>query len=573
MNSNTILLIFVAIIIIVAILYLISFFLRRKNNDRLDELEKRKIALFDLPVIEEIDEVKKMHLVGQSQNTFREWSQKWVEISTVVFAEMESQIFEIENLNDSFRFVKVKQAIEEANASVDQMEAEVAEIRSALKDLRESEERNSLAVQAALDAYDEMTQLIKSDSKRFGPSIHELEKQVKKIESEFTEFVALNTSGDPMEARFVLEEAERKTYELQDTMLRIPDSYEELKKVFPDQVNEIENGYKKLKKDHYKFPGESLESKIKNLREKIRETMVDLEKLEVDRVEAANVLIAEDIDSLYEVMEKEIQAKKYVDQHKSVVLDYLQHTLKNNRQLMIELDHVSQSYTLSNNELGLARGFQAHIEELEKQYVRANNLIEENEAIYTSIEDLYKEIYKVLDEIEKDQIDIDSSLQKLRKGEKEAQRKIDEFEFKLRNLKRYVEKQRLPGIPKDYLEFFFVATDRVEELSKELNKIRIDMSEINKLVAYCQDDMDLLEEKTNELVDSAALTEQMLQYANRFRHSHPDVERAIERSLILFNREYRYNDALDEIGAALERTEPGAFKRIEAFYHNHREVI
>ena len=388
MNSNTILLIFVAIIIIVAILYLISFFLRRKNNDRLDELEKRKIALFDLPVIEEIDEVKKMHLVGQSQNTFREWSQKWIEISTVVFAEMESQIFEIENLNDSFRFVKVKQAIEEANASIDQMEVEVAEIRAALKDLRESEERNSLAVQAALDAYDEMTQLIKSDSKRFGPSIHELEKQVKKIESEFTEFVALNTSGDPMEARFVLEEAERKTYELQETMLRIPDIYEELKKVFPEQVNEIENGYKKLKKDHYKFPGESLESQIKNLREKIRDTMVDLEKLEVKRVEVANVLIAEDIDSLYEVMEKEIQAKKYVDQHKSVILDYLQHTLKNNRQLMIELDHVSQSYTLSNNELGLTRGFQAHIEELEKQYVRANNLIEEKEAIYTNKEDL-----------------------------------------------------------------------------------------------------------------------------------------------------------------------------------------
>ena len=38
--------------------------------------------------------------------------------------------------------------------------------------------------------------------------------------------------------------------------------------------------------------------------------------------------------------------------------------LKNNRQLMIELDHVSQSYTLNNNELGRSRGFQTEIEEI-----------------------------------------------------------------------------------------------------------------------------------------------------------------------------------------------------------------
>lgn len=31
---------------------------------------------------------------------------------------------------------------------------------------------------------------------------------------------------------------------------------------------------------------------------------------------------------------------------------------------MIELDHVSQSYTLNNNELGRSRGFQTEIEEI-----------------------------------------------------------------------------------------------------------------------------------------------------------------------------------------------------------------
>ncbi len=59
-------------------------------------------------MIEEVDEVKRMHLVGQSQNTFREWNQQWTDISTKSFAELESQIFEVEELNERIRFFKAK---------------------------------------------------------------------------------------------------------------------------------------------------------------------------------------------------------------------------------------------------------------------------------------------------------------------------------------------------------------------------------------------------------------------------------------------------------------------------------
>ncbi len=46
------------------------------------------------------------------------------------------------------------------------------------------------------------------------------------------------------------------------------------------------------------------------------------------------------------------------------------------------------------------------------------------------------------------------------------------------------------------------------------------MEEVNRLVALCEEDLELLDKKTHDLVDAAALTEQMLQYANRYRHTH-----------------------------------------------------
>ncbi len=573
MGSNLIIGIVIAIIVVAAGLYGAGFYMRKKNQEKLDQLEKRKESLFDLPIIEEIDEIKKMHLVGQSQNTFRDWNQKWVDISTRSFSELEGQIFEVENLNETFRFFKAQAAVSEAEATMNIMEQEVQRIRDGLKELRESEERNSLQVQKALDVYEELKQKLRENGEAFGPAYPEIQKQIKSIENEFTQFVTLNTSGDPVEAREVLASAEKNTYKVEDLMNRVPVVFEELNKVFPSQLKEISDSYKKMINDHYVFPGENFQGDIQRVERRVENSLEDLAKVEVEVVEIANRTTAEEIDGLYDVLEREIEARRYVMKNAKVLTDYIEHATRNNRQLLIELDHTSQSYALNHNELGRVRGFQTEIEEIARRNENIAPQLDKNEIPYSELQNFYKDAFKILDDVESQQVEIDDALRELRKGEKIAQDKIDTFEFKLRNLKRFVEKQRLPGLPGEYLEFFFMATDRIEELSKALNRIRVDMEEVNKLVAICEEDLELLDERTHDLVDAAALTEQMMQYANRYRHSHPEVKASIDRSLELFTNEYRYQDALDEIGTALERVEPGAFKRIEDFYFNNRDLV
>nr|WP_279293644.1 septation ring formation regulator EzrA [Enterococcus cecorum] len=572
-GSNLIIGIVVAIIVAAAIVYFVGYFVRKKTLARLDELEQRKEQLFDLPVIEEVDEVKKMHLVGQSQNTFREWNQKWTDLSTTAFADLESQILEVESLNETFRFMKAKQAVEEAEVALLNMEEDVAEIRNGLKELRESEERNSLQVQNALDKYQELKKRMREESDTFGPAYSELQKQLKSIEIEFTQFVTLNTSGDPVEAREVLQTAENHTYTLEDVMNRLPVLYEDLNKTFPDQLKEIEEGYQKLIDDHFVFPENNFLAEVSRVRKRIENSMRDLAKTEVNLVEPANSDTANDIDALYSIMEREIEAKKYVLKNREVIADYVAFATKNNRQLLIEIDHTAQSYTLNHNELGRVRGFQTEVDELVRRNTDMMEKMDGHKIPYSEVQEFYKDAYKILDDIQNQQVEIDEELRELRRGEKVAQEKVENFEFQLRNLKRFVEKQRLPGLPNDYLEFFFMVTDHVEGLNRALNKIRINMEDINRYVDTCQDDLDKLDKETHDLVDAAALTEQMMQYANRYRHSHPDIKASIDRSLDLFTNTYQYQEALDEIGTALERVEPGAFARIENFYFNHRELV
>ncbi|MFV0558612.1 MAG: septation ring formation regulator EzrA [Enterococcus sp.] len=573
MGSNVIISVVITIIVVAAAVYGTGYFMRKKNQDRLNTLEKRKEDLFDLPVIEEIDDVKRMHLVGQSQNTFREWSQLWTEISTSDFAELESQIFEVESLNETFRFLKAQAAIGEVEAIISKMERQVEEVREGLKALRETEERNSLNVQKALDVYEELERQLKETSEVFGPAHSELLKQLKNIEIAFTQFVTLNTSGDPVEASEVLHQAEDQTYELEKLMAKIPPLFEDLHETFPEQMTEIQEGYEKLLADHYVIPVENFQETITRVHKRIENSLKDLEKTEIATIESDNHDTADAIESLYTTMEHEIEAKKYVVKHRAVIKEYIEHATKNNRQLLIELDHTAQSYALNHNELSRVRGFQTEIDELARQHQVIEPQLAEHEIAYSEVEKFYKEAYKVMDEVENQQIEIDDEIRNLRKDEKNAQEKIEEYEFKIRNLKRFVEKQRLPGLPGDYLELFFVASDRIEELGKALNKIRINIEEVNELVRNCQDDLKLLDKTTTELVDAAALTEQMMQYANRYRYSHPEIKSSIEKCLHLFTTDFQYQAALDEIGVALERVEPGAFERIETFYFNHPDLV
>lgn len=573
MGSNLIIGIVMAIIVIAAVVYGVGFYMRKKNQEKLKSLEDRKKALLDLPINDEIEEIRKMHLVGQSHTSFKEWEEKWENLSTEKFAELESQIFEVENLNDAFRFVKAQTAIAKAQTTMDNMEAEIQKIREGFKELRESEERNSEKIQQALDVYEEMKKALRERGDQFGPAFAEIQKQIKNVESEFTSFITLNTSGDPVEAHDVLESAEKNTFALEELMRKIPDEYESLHKTFPEQLEEIAEGYQTLMDQGYVLPVENFAENIQHVNHRVNNTLDDLEKVEITTVEEANVETAQQIDQLYEVMEHEIAAKRYVTQNRKTLADAIVHATNNNRQLLIELDHTSQTYTLNHNELARARSFQSEIEEIARRNDSVDPKLEAGEIPYSEVENFYKDAYKILDSVESEQVEIDQALRDLRKDEKIAQDKAEDLEFRLRNLKRFVEKQRLPGLPSDYLDSFYNVTDRVEELDDTLNRTRVDMDEVNQTVAICEDELSILKEKTNDMVDEAALTEQMMQYANRYRHSHTEVRNSLERAIDLFKYEYRYKDALDEIGNALERVEPGVFKQIEEFYYENRDNL
>ena len=82
-----------------------------------------------------------------------------------------------------------------------------------------------------------------------------------------------------------------------------------------------------------------------------------------------------------------------------------------------------------------------------------------------------------------------------------------------------------------------------------------------------------LEEAAYRIVQNATLTEQLLQYSNRYRSFDDHVQAAFDESLYIFEREYDYAASFKVISDALEMVEAGVTHRFVTSYEKTREQI
>ena len=145
---------------------------------------------------------------------------------------------------------------------------------------------------------------------------------------------------------------------------------------------------------------------------------------------------------------------------------------------------------------------------------------------------------------------------------------LQKYSTKLRTTRRQVEQLNLPGLPKDYLDYFFGVSDEIKRLADELQKYKVNMDEVTKQLIIVESDLETLDEKTNDIRDSVELTERLQQYANRFSDE-SKVAAAAAKSQEEFNK-FNYTTSLETIATALEEAEPGSYKRIEDSYYNEK---
>ena len=573
MSNGQLIYLMVAIAVILVLAYVVAIFLRKRNEGRLEALEERKEELYNLPVNDEVEAVKNMHLIGQSQVAFREWNQKWVDLSLNSFADIENNLFEAEGYNHSFRFLKASHQIDQIESQITLIEEDIAAIRNALADLEKQESKNSGRVLHTLDLFEELQHRVADHSEEYGQGLSEIEKQLENIQSEFSQFVTLNTSGDPVEAAVILDNAENHILALTHIVDRIPAIVATLSKDLPDQLEDLEDGYRKLLDANYYFAETDIEARFQLLYEALKKNHENIAKLELDNAEYENTQIQEEINALYDIFTREIAAQKVVEGLVATLPTYLQHMKENNALLIEDIERLSKNYLLSESDASHVRRLQSELESFETAIIEAISDQDEATQAYSILEEKLESLQENLKKIEDEQISVSERLARVEKDDINARQKANVYVNRLHTIKRYMEKRNLPGIPQSFLKLFFTASNNTEDLMAELEQNLVNIESVNRILEIATKDMEELEAETYNIVQYATLTEQLLQYSNRYRSFDERIQEAFNEALDIFEKEFDYHASFDKISQALEVAEPGVTNRFVTSYEKTRETI
>ena len=573
MSNGQLIYLMVAIAVILILAYVTAIFLRKRNVSRLTALEERKEELYNLPVNDEVEAVKNMHLIGQSQVTFREWNQKWVDLSLNSFADIENHLFEAESYNNSFRFFKAAHKIDQIESQISLIEEDIAAIRNALSELEKQESKNSGRVLHALDLFESLQHTVAEDSEKYGKALPEIEKQLENIQSEFSQFVTLNSSGDPVEAAAILDDTENHILALTHIVDRIPALVETLTKELPDQLADLEEGYRKLLDAKYHFIETDIESRFQLLHESLKNNQENIRQLELDNAEYENNRIQEEINALYDIFTHEIEAQKVVENLLSTLPTYLNHLKENNQVLVQDLERLNKTYLLPESDGNHVRRLQKELAALDTAILEVTEDQRESAQAYSVLEEQLEMLQSNLKDIEDEQISVSERLAQIEKDDLNARQKANVYVNRLHTIKRYMEKRNLPGIPQSFLKLFFTASHNTEDLMAELEQPQVNIESVKRILEIATNDMAVLETETYDIVQYATLTEQLLQYSNRYRSFDERIQEAFNEALEIFEKEFDYRASFEKISQALEVAEPGVTNRFVTSYEKTREAI
>jgi len=557
----------VGIIVLAIVIYIGVLAYQHHVNQQLKELRDRKEKLDKESLSADIKKANRLSLTGKSLQDFNDLQKSFEDIDSNREKQFSEQLEAGEAQTKNFQIFAARETRNKLAELVTVMEQEFNSVKTGLADLQEIDRQHRQAVSDLESKYQEIRKTLLAKNFSYGPSIDKLEDMLSGLEADFDDFSKFTSEGDHEHAESILESLRTETGRLEELLSAIPGLYKDIATEFPAQLTEIKTGSQQMMKQHFNFPKMDFEQEIAGLGKQIETSKQALEGLKIEDASAANARIEKQIDRLYAAMETEYQARGPVEENLDVLSRFIAHAQNQNRVLLRELERLNQNYTLDHDEVATARGLTEQLKQINDGYQLDIQSLTEKSAVYSEILKRQEKQKVELTQIEKQQTEINDSVSALSDEEKKARETLQRFDFEMHSLKRNIENLNLPGLPKDYLDYFFVVSDEVDKLADAIGQVQINMEEITKQLIMIQSDLDTLKEKSTDLRDSAKLAEQLIQYANRFRLSKPEIETASQKAKALFDREYKYTESLETIATALDKVEPGSYKRLEDSYY------
>lgn len=554
--------IIIGIILFIIVVLVYGLIMRKKVYDVVDKHESRKVSILNQNIASELGKVKNLNLVGEAQEKFELWKEKWEKIVTSRLSEVEDCLFDAEDAADHYRFRTAKKILDKIEESLTSVENDIDQILLELNELMDSEELSRKEVEKLTPKLKELKQTLTHDGYKYGKAEKRFITSIRELEQEIQEYEELVEAGNYIQAKQLVNEISEQLSILEGQITEYPEILKTCTERLPGQFNDIMLGLQEMKRDGYYVEHLHIEKDIHNYRQRLSDCIKSLEKGTMSDIHAITSEIDERITEMYDQLEEEAIARNYVE---SQIPNY-QQALSNLDQLFsetkLEVEQLRKTYYFEDKDMEkylyidkTITKSKANLEEL------ANELTKSNTA-HSEMRRKLEDGFEILKELKERQTEFKEQIRNLRKDELEAKEKLASIREQLNDLQRKLKKSNLPGIPSFIWKVMEEAMNKNKEVMTELEKQPLDITEIQRVLTEAESVVKQAADKTEIMLDQAYLTEQVIQYANRYRTGNPILAAKLSEAERLF-RSYKYEMALEKAAKSVEEVEPGALQKIE----------
>ena len=549
-------------ILAIIVIITVGLILRKKLYDSVDHYEGWKLDIMNRNIAAELSKMKDLNMKGEAKENFEMWKEQWDSILTEELATVEELLYDTEKAADKYNFPAAKKYMKEMETILVTTEEKLETLLADIHALLETEEKNRLAMESYEPQLQELRKFLSQNRYTFNKADVRYELRMDEMKEIIDTYNELIENGNYMEATEQVTLMGERLENIKEEMDEFPTLYKKCNQEIPAQLEELTNGINEMVKEGYSFNQTDLLIEIGHFQSRLIEAVEVLEKEGTESVKQLIPEVEDRMKEMYDQLEEEAIARNFVETKIPNYERAIESFEKQFADTKEEVALLTQAYHFENEELEKYRALENQLLDTRQLLKELEEKVAENKETHTSVRTELEQAFEKLQQVEEEHEMFKKSIDNLRKDELEARNELQKMNEEINQVNRKLRSSNLPGVPNFIWQLLEEANGKNNEVVAALNKEPLDIIEVQQALSDAKSAVQYAIENTNKVLEQAFLTEQVIQYANRYRSSFPELATKLEESERLF-RKAEYELALENAAKAVEEIEPGALKRIE----------
>lgn len=554
---------FIGIILLIIVLIIFGLISRKKIYDTVDRLESWKLDIMGRNVASQLGRIKSLNLTGETQEKFEAWKERWESILTKELPDIEEYLFDAEEAADRYRFSKSRKIVNDAEKVLGSIENDIEKMLQEVDELIESEKLSRKETEELHPTLKVLRREISQNRFQYGKADSNFEEKIDGMEAEFDKYYELVDLGNYLEAEQLVINMKADIENLEIQIKAFPEVYKQCKHDLPAQLENLHSGIKEMKDGGYHVSHLGFEKETRTYQDQLLDGVRSLDDGDTSIAEPMIKDIEERIKEMYQLLEKEALAKNYLEIQVPSYQASLANFTNTFHDTKTEVEHLRQAYYFEDTDMERYLSLEKTITMLKDQLDKLSDEKENEDTAHSELREQIESGFDQIEALQKKHEEFKKRIHNLRKDELEAKEKLIEMREQLYDVKRKLKKSNIPGVPTFILGMLETASDKNSRVIMTIEKQPLDMAEVQQSLSDAKKSVEQAVEQTDLMLEQAYFTEQVIQYANRYRSRNTILSAKLAESERLF-RSFEYELALEQAAKAVEEVEPGALKRIES---------